>query len=199
MGQQDFKELMETVAAVAAAAGALGGMSYGAYRAARIGFHFSRRAIAFSGRTVRLYELIEKELQPNGGTSLRDAISRIEIRQMLTEQRYRAILAASEQAYFECDVNGECVWANRQFLRLVGRLFDEVRGNGWVSHVVEDEREETFAAWKQAVEQHRDYTGRFHVMSADGEVRRVFAQSICMFNSANEAIGYVGTVARIEE
>lgn len=187
---------------IAATGGAIavgGSVLYGSYRALRYGVTFSRRAWGFGTRTVKLYELIEKELQPNGGTSLRDAVNRIEIRQLLAEQRHRAVLSANSQAYFECDAQGACIWANREYLRLTGRTLEEIRGNGWVNAISADEQDEVFEGWRHAVEQSRDYTGRFVIVTPDGERQPVVAQSVVMFDNHGRVIGFVGTVTRVDE
>jgi len=43
------------------------------------------------------------ELQPNGGASIRDSLNRIELRQVLQEQRQKAILSDMSIGVFETD------------------------------------------------------------------------------------------------
>lgn len=63
---------------------------------------------------------ITAELRPNGGSSLRDSINRIEqcqkeisTRQLISDQRQRAILSDMNFGVLETDASGNCIWANR--------------------------------------------------------------------------------------
>jgi len=50
------------------------------------------------------------ELKPNGGASVRDSLNRIELRQVLQEQRQWAILSDMSVGVFETDAEGEFIY-----------------------------------------------------------------------------------------
>src|SRR5210317_1643988 len=73
------------------------------------------------------------EYKPNGGSSLKDQLIRIEDSLELQNERLRAMMVDSEQLCFEADKTGRVIWANRTVLRTVGRTPMEILGNGWIN------------------------------------------------------------------
>jgi len=67
------------------------------------------------------YDMSEKidhiffEITPNGGTSIKDKVDRIDSELHLANERQRALLADSEFAHFEMDAEGNYVWVNRTY------------------------------------------------------------------------------------
>ena len=53
-------------------------------------------------------ELVVAEFTPNGGSSIRDAVDRIEIRQLLSDQRQRVFFQDLNLAICETNADGEC-------------------------------------------------------------------------------------------
>jgi PAS domain-containing protein len=97
---------------------------------------------------------ISEQLASNGGTSLRDAINRIESRQVQTEQRERAFLRTHPNIICELDSSLELVWANKTFLDTLDVDSDTVVGYGWHNVICENDRErvmEQFELARQAV------------------------------------------------
>jgi len=69
---EDWTTGIELALIIAAAGAIFGKVTYWLYRVVN--------------RIEKNFELIDKELRPNGGSSLRDAINRIETRQLSIEQ-----------------------------------------------------------------------------------------------------------------
>jgi hypothetical protein len=87
-------------------------------------------------------EEIRKELQTNGGSSLKDAIidmkdtvHRIDRRQKIIEQRTKAALHYSNEALFETDIAGRLVWSNAHFCRYVKDNPNDVSGFDWLATI----------------------------------------------------------------
>lgn len=184
---------MEMVAATAAAIGAAGTLAYGGYRGVRAGIAFTRRAWEFGRRTTSIYALIEKELQPNGGSSLRDTVSRIEMRQMTSDRRHRAFLSAAVTAHFETNERGEYIWVNPAFKRLIDRDWESIRGNGWVNSISQSYRDDVCDEWQRAIAQRRDFTMDY-VIKRGNEQLHVHSHAIAMLKENGELLGYVGTL-----
>ena len=128
--------------------------------------------VYFVGRTGRrlwrdgsaivadLREVI-KEVKPNGGTSLRDAVDRVERlvaeSALLGSQRWRAINDQATLGYAESDQGGGIVWANRTLRDMVGRDQVDMSGWGWLNAVTASMRDWVRDAWREAVAQASDY------------------------------------------
>ena len=100
-------------------------------------------------------EIIKKELSPNGGTSIRDAISRIENGLAIQVARTRVLANNESEAYLETDESGKVQWVNNNLVDVAGLSFDDCLGDGWISAIQEEDRERFIEHWHSAIEQAR--------------------------------------------
>lgn len=157
---------------------------------------------------------VERELQPNGGSSLRDSVDQIALglRTVKSEARVmramqRAIASSpSNSALFETDPKGECVWASSAWVTLTGEPAEASMGWGWMNAIHQDEREAVTNEWNLAAEQHRAVNGTFRVCRAQCAPSReicapqdqnlrgcstVRYTATPVFGDQNEVLGYV--------
>ena len=114
---------------------------------------------------VASVEEIRKELQTNGGSSLKDAIidmkdtvHRIDRRQKIIEQRTKAALHYSNEALFETDIAGRLVWSNAHFCRYVRDNPNDVSGFDWLATIKEDERDELLKEFLSCIKMNRKFS-----------------------------------------
>ncbi len=110
-------------------------------------------------------EEIRKELQTNGGSSLKDAIidmkdtvHRIDRRQKIIEQRTKAALHYSNEALFETDIAGRLVWSNAHFCKYVRDNPSDVSGFDWLAMIKEDERDELLKEFLSCIKMNRKFS-----------------------------------------
>ncbi len=108
---------------------------------------------------------LRKELQTNGGSSLKDAIidmkdtvHRIDRRQKIIEQRTKAALHYSEVALFETDIAGRLIWSNANFCKYVRDNPSNVTGFDWLSMIKEEERDELLNEFLSCINMNRKFT-----------------------------------------
>jgi hypothetical protein len=109
-------------------------------------------------------EQIRKELQTNGGNSLKDAVislgdtcGRIETRQRIIEQRTKAALHYSNIALFETDDDGRLIWNNMHLCDLTSNEVKSLEGYDWVNCIDEEEREEVLTEFLSCVNMNRKF------------------------------------------
>lgn len=92
--------------------------------------------------------VIKSEVTPNGGSSLKDVVTklkitcdRIEVRQKLLDQRSKAALHYQKKPLFEIDRSGNLTWCNEAFRELAELNDGDCRGSDWIAVIDEDERE----------------------------------------------------------
>jgi len=109
-------------------------------------------------------EEIKKELQTNGGNSLKDAViklsstcDRIEKRQKIIEQRTKAGLHYSNVALFETDSEGRLVWNNNHLCDVAMKSSSSLEGYDWINCITEDEREEVLADFLSCIKMNRKF------------------------------------------
>ena len=148
----------------------------------------------------RLLRELLAEIRPNGGSSLRDAIDRIEKIQVAQNNRQRVILSLSQDAYFETDAHGACVYVNHRWEELTGITAAESRGAGWSHGIHEDDRLRVLEEWHAAVSDQRPFRQRFRYENVvTGEVTPVYVRAIAMEGHNNNIVGYLGSAAILME
>jgi hypothetical protein len=99
---------------------------------------------------------ISEQLTSNGGSSLVDAVARIESRQVRNEQRERAFLHHHSTPMFELDEKLALRWANSSFLKLVQFDSDDAAGYGWHNTICEKDRNRVVKEFESANESSRN-------------------------------------------
>lgn len=134
------------------------------------------------------------ETKPNGGSSLRDSLSRIEHNVELQNERLRAMLVDSDEMCFEANAEGHVIWVNRTILRKVGRTPIEVLGQGWVNIIAPVNRDKVVDKWLEAIEHEREFDMEVIWRNADHEEFPVHVRSYRMVSAKGKTMGYFGTV-----
>jgi len=108
---------------------------------------------------------IKKEVTPNGGSSIKDIINRIDRRQVMIDKRSKAIFYNVDDAILEVDENGNILWANQKFHDTIGSK--NVSGLDWVSHIDESQRGNFLRELESCSEKLREL--RFETTSMEGK------------------------------
>lgn len=111
------------------------------------------RPFAAGRRAEDALKEVLAELRPNGGGSLRDAVGRIEERQIRLSGRVDHVLSslAENSAMFEVDHDGLCIWVSPSYERLLGQSRDEAVGVGWQTMIHPSDGEAFRNEWRRAV------------------------------------------------
>jgi len=151
------------------------------------------------GALKHCIEQVVVELRPNGGASIRDSLNRIELRQVLQEQRQKAILSDMSVGVFEADTQGNYVWVNRKYLRMTGRAPSEVNGSGWINTVAESDRERVLHDWHEAIKEDREFETEYIMYTREGTTQRVALRTYRMSTDDHEPLGFMGMVTPADE
>lgn len=144
---------------------------------------------------------IKKELTPNGGTSIKDTVNKlatsmdkivISIESLSTqgtrmELRQQNILNSVTIPTFETDKNGECVFANKAYLDLIGRSMDEIRGPSWINMIHPEDRAKVRSEWAAAVAERRNFELTYRVVCREHMIYDVSCVAIPIAGN-----GYIG-------
>ena len=146
-------------------------------------------------------ELVVAEFTPNGGSSIRDAVDRIEIRQLLSDQRQRVFFQDLNLAICETNADGECTRVNRTFARLTGRLPSELLKFNWVNAIDPDDRDRIFKEWLSAVEAKREFSAHYNILHINGTKIPVYARTFPLYGlekldkgKVQAVVGHIGLV-----
>ena len=147
------------------------------------------RKAAFDAMVVGFPDLqrvvtgIEKQVRPNGGGSLMDAVNRIEasgkthaeaisdIRASLVsiDAMVRAQSDLGSEGAFACDPEGRNDWVNQAYARMLGVGRADLIGSQWKNYIHPDDAVAFLAANAAALREHRMFSGRCRMVRSDGE------------------------------
>lgn len=131
---------------------------------------------------------VVRELRPNGGSTMRDAINLIVAKQRARDN------TTEEYGVFEADKDGWCTHCNLHYLRMTGRTMDEVVGNGWINCIHPDDRSKVREEWALSVHDGRDFELACRMIKPGGDEFNVIGRVVVMRDNNGKPIGYFGTV-----
>jgi PAS domain S-box-containing protein len=147
--------------------------------------------------SFEILEKMQEEFKPNGGSSLRDAINRIEAKLLIEQHARRALSMAMDVGIFETDGQGMCTWVNEYYSDLTGLTSEEAKNFGWVTGLFEDDRERVVEEWDSAVKQKRVFKLDFGMVnSRTQDYSRVHCTAFPSTNIKGDVIGFVGIVVK---
>lgn len=140
---------------------------------------------------------ISEEFLPNGGSSLRDAINRIEDKISLQEQKTLAIIKSFPIGTWISDKHGKCVDVNRSLCKIMDRTESEIKGDNWINWLHPDEKEVVFDEWNRAVHNMMTFDLTYRYVLPDGRSQKVHGVAYQLRTEKNELIGFLGTLYAI--
>lgn len=138
---------------------------------------------------------ILKDLRPNSGTSMRDAINRIESRLIQMEGVQEALQQDGPVAIFRCTPDGSNLEVNRTFCRWLQCTENELIGFGWKNFVYRYE-EEYDLIWRSAFSDGRELQFPMIWRDTHGEAIECNINAYPIFNKDKELVEYLGIIYR---
>jgi len=139
-------------------------------------------------------ENISKELQPNGGGSIKDQVKEIskDVKAIRVERDATFLLA--KEPMFKNDAKGYCILANQALCHLYGTTQEQLLGLGWLNFIEEEDRERVKEEWKNIIESGTEITSTYTVINQMSNIP-IPVRYRAIVNRDNEAIisaiGYV--------
>jgi len=158
------------------------------------------RVMSLETKLEKSNDSIKKELIANGGSSLADAIRRIETRLIIGEHTQKALLLDDEKAIFRCDVDARNVWVNRTYARWLKCGTNELLNLNWKKFINQEELIKYSSVWHEAFKDGSEFEYR-NLELTDVEGNPVLLNvSVCgIADQKNEIIGYVGQMTKVSE
>lgn len=171
---------------------------------------YKNRAVGFFSRLERVMIVVERELTPNGGSSMSDRVKKIDtkvesigvqvndldLRSRRTLAKQSAIVQALQDPRFETCEDGEITTVSRELERLTGLGIMELLGHGWFNAVHQEDRQAFIAEWKQAVEQGRAFIEQCRML-VNGRFEDVYVRAYPTADPIDKTappIGWLGFV-----
>ncbi len=138
---------------------------------------------------------MQDEFRPNGGSSLRDSINRIEEQLKIIKKSSNLLMDhIADVGYFETDGDGNCVWANEKYLEIVGKTLPEILEKGWISSIHIDDRDIAVNEWYASIEDNRPFSHKYRYVRPDESVVHAKVHAVALYNKNGVCIGAIGVV-----
>jgi two-component system sensor histidine kinase/response regulator len=144
-------------------------------------------------------KIISEEFRPNGGSTLRDAINRIEYRLSVEQQKTMAIIKSMPLGTWLSDRDGKYVDVNRSMCRIMGRTESEILGDNWSNWLHIDDKERVWEEWERSVASKLSFEMTYRFIRPDGKVQRVHAVAYQLRDDRGDLVGFLGTLYAVGE
>ena len=148
---------------------------------------------------------IRKEVLPNGGGSLRDAVNMTRDTAQRTEQALAIFINASRAQWdgmgmfgvIERDGHGNVTYANNTLQKWLNRSERDMLGGGWINAIAHADRERVRDEWESCIADVREFSMSYHMVRADGTEFPVSVVSTPVLEIASRGIAkWVGVIRR---
>ena len=140
-----------------------------------------------------------KELIPNGGNSIKDAITRIDRQVDNNAARSKAIMSLMPQGIYECDTDGRCTAANLAICEMFGLDYTQMLGNGWLAAIEPGDRDRVLTVWLNAVNKGIPYESSYTIVNQrDHTSKRYKTSAKPMIGSKGIILGYYGVIEPVD-
>ncbi len=143
-------------------------------------------------------DAIYLQMYANGGSTLRDAVNRIEAGQIMLEATQTAYFLDSMHGVFKTDPQGLITTVNRTLCRWLGRSEHELLGNGWLTCIAENDVHRFTEAWEYAMELGIEFNLTFDLRHADNRTFKIIGKTTPIKAPDGRLLGHLGTIERIQ-
>lgn len=144
-------------------------------------------------------KVISEEFRPNGGSSLRDAINRIEYRLTVEQQKTMAIIKSLPLGTWISDDHGKCIDLNRSLCRITGRTESELKGDNWSNWIHPDDKQDVWEEWERCVHNTLSFDMSYRFILPDQKIQKVHGVAYQLRDDRGNLVGFLGTLYAIGE
>jgi len=135
---------------------------------------------------------VKTQVENNGGSSLRDAVGRIEARLNELASTMDTMHQMSQKPMFRTNAKGECVWINTAYSLLTGKSIEDLKGHGWEIVIHPEDKISVLQEWESCVKDTRRFELPFRIQNpTNGTVTTIKCKAYPVISN-KETTGYIG-------
>lgn len=129
---------------------------------------------------------------------IRETLKELRVALERTNRRWEAARAAMGDCFFESDAHGQLIFATPAFFSTVGMAKEHALGDGWLSSILQEDRDTVLREWTHSHRRARPFIMEFRI-DGEGEDQSAvtwFAKGVPIFVDGQFA-GLVGNMTRM--
>ena len=117
--------------------------------------------VVYFRKVLKSLSAVQQQVSKNGGSSLLDAVDRIEhkVEELLAINEI--LQQISNKPLFRADCEGNYSWINVAYMEKFQVALEDVKGSGWLDLLPEKERESVHRVWRNAIKDKRKFEDVF--------------------------------------
>lgn len=140
---------------------------------------------------------VSKELQPNGGGSIKDQVKQIATDVKVMRIERDATFYLSKEPMIKTDGEGHCISANYAICSIFGIQQNEMLGLGWLNSIQESDRARVREEWENIIESGNELSTYFAVKNpTTDELIHLKYKAIINRDSKDHIVSIIGTVEK---
>ena len=154
-------------------------------------------SVAVTTQIIPVIDSLNKQFPASGGKTIKDQLTRINDNLRMADLRNKLLSDnILSTGIYECDANGDCLWANKTLCDLFGLSLEEMLGAGWLSGIAADEREHVWNKWKKAIELDIPYETEYTVVNIKTREHIRVRTTAIVYRAEfdKKVLGYYGTI-----
>ncbi len=159
-----------------------------------MGYLFGDSQEKLKNSTAKLEILLKKSHQKN-----EEIIHLYEQNLALDDIKFYQLANSLPQIVWATTPAGKNIFFNRQWYEYTGMGIDESAGDGWNKPFHPDDRNRSWNAWQNAVNNNGEYSLECRLRRADGQYRWWLIRGIPVFNTNHDIYKWFGTCTDIHE
>lgn len=155
---------------------------------------FMQKVLEGIDNIYSMKKIIEKELQTNGGSSMKDAIKRIDRSNSIQDGRHHAALSLKKDPIWEADADGNYIWVNSAYVKETGFDIEHLKNRSWLITVSDKDRDRVKQEWEDCVRYQTVFECDYNLecVSETKKVRCLAHPIISDYDK--KIVGYVGVL-----
>ncbi len=141
-------------------------------------------------------EKVSKELQPNGGGSIKDQVKQIANDVRIIRVERDATFHLSKEPMFKTDEKGYYVSCNSAFCSLMGVPEQEILGLGWLNFIVTEDKERVWEEWENIMESGKEISTYYTIKNPETAELTLIKCRAVVNRNGDKVVSIIGTIEK---
>jgi len=154
------------------------------------------KAVTHIEKMAEKLSIVSKELQTNGGESIKDQIKQIANDVKIIRIERDATFYLSKDPMFKTDDKGYYVAVNTSLCQLIGVTEGELLGLGWLNYISLEDRDRVWEEWENIIESGKEISTFFTIKNPESmEMIPVKCRAV-INRSGDSVISIIGSIEK---